>query len=232
MTLTKKLYELQLVEDDIASNEQAVERITAQMADNSLLDKAKAELEDGQKQLKELKEKQHSFEWEIDDLNTKLSNDKNALYGGSVRNPKELENLQHDVDNLRKRLDTLEEKALAVMEEAERVEIKVTDGQKELKRLEQEQAKLKQELTEEMKGLTASLGELRKKQQLMLDEIDKETQKLYCLLKELKKSAVVRLERGSCRGCGIAITSAWQQRARGGAMVKCSNCGRILFIGN
>ena len=50
MTLTKKLYELQLVEDDIASNEQAIERITAQMADNSLLDKTRAEQEDGQKQ--------------------------------------------------------------------------------------------------------------------------------------------------------------------------------------
>jgi len=232
MTPVKKLYELQLVEDDIDSSEQAVKRIDFQLKDNSLLDQAEAELQDRQKRLKELKEKQHSFEWEIDDFNGKLSKDKNALYGGSVRNPKELANLQHDVDSLRKRLDTIEEKALAVMEDTEQVEIEVAEGKKSLKRLEEEQTKLKKELEKEKKELVTSLNELENKRKLILDGIDKETYKLYCLLREQKKTAVARLERGACRGCGIAITSAWQQRARSGDLVKCSNCGRILYTGN
>jgi predicted nucleic acid-binding Zn-ribbon protein len=118
------------------------------------------------------------------------------------------------------------------MEEAEQVEIKVVESQKELKQTEQEQARSKQELTKEMEEISASLDELKKKRQLMMGGIDKNTLRLYCLLKDQKQTAVVRLERGSCRGCGIAVTSAWQQRARGGEMVKCSNCGRILYIGN
>ena len=58
MTLARQLFELQLLETDIALKEQAVERITARLSDNSLLDKARAGLENEQKRLKELKEKQ------------------------------------------------------------------------------------------------------------------------------------------------------------------------------
>jgi len=232
MTLAKKLFELQLLETDIASKEQAVEDITARLEDDSLLKRAKTELESEQKYLKELKERQHSLEREIEDLNEKLSSDKNALYGGSIKNPKELENLQHDVENLKKRLDALEDKALVVMEEAEKVEMAVADSQQKLKRLEEEQINLKQELNKERDEITVSLNELKKKRELVLGDIDQETYKLYCLLKEQKKTAVARLERGACRSCGIAITSAWQQRARSGELVKCTSCGRILYIGN
>jgi hypothetical protein len=196
------------------------------------LNKLQAELENEQKRLKEIREKQHSLEWEIDDLGVKLGSDEKALYGGNVRNPKELANLQHDVENLKKRLDALEEKALAVMEEVEQVEIRVASGQKELRRLEEEQAKLKQELTNEKKELAGSLGGLKKKREFLLDGIDEETIKFYYLLKEQKRTAVARLERGACRGCGIAVSSAWQQRARSGELVKCTSCGRILYIGN
>jgi len=63
-----------------------------------------------------------------------------------------------------------------------------------------------------------------------VDEIDPAAVSAYREIKKQRGRAVARLERGTCRACGITLSTAQLQQARANQMFRCSNCGRILFL--
>ena len=67
----------------------------------------------------------------------------------------------------------------------------------------------------------------RKKQILALENaLKKKNHKL----KKQKGTAVAKVEQGVCCGCRISLPSTELQRARSDSLVRCSSCGRILFL--
>ena len=95
MSIAKQLYQLQEIEMEIESEEQALERIVRQLGDSQAMAGAQSKLTLEQQRLEELRQQQHSAEWEIADITGKLATAKEELYSGKVKNPKELTNLQH-----------------------------------------------------------------------------------------------------------------------------------------
>ncbi|GAJ06099.1 unnamed protein product, partial [marine sediment metagenome] len=94
MVVAKQLYQLQEVELEIESNEQALAQIASQLGESRAVVRAQTELKLKQQHLEELRRQQHSAEWEIDDLVSKLTTAEEKLYSGRIKDPKELTNLQ------------------------------------------------------------------------------------------------------------------------------------------
>lgn len=230
MSIAKQLYQLQEIEIEIESEEQALERIVRQLGDSQAMAEVQSKLTLEQQRLEELGQQQHSAEWEIADITGKLATAKEALYSGKVKNPKELSNLQHEVDGLSVRRDQLEDKALGIMEEVELATTNVAAASREFKTVEAEWHREQQKLSTEMGQLKNGLSDLEHKRQLLSAEIDPQAVEFYYRLKEQKGQAVARMEQGRCRGCRISLPMAEVQRARSGNLVQCSSCGRILFL--
>lgn len=230
MSIAKQLYQLQEIEIEIESEEQALERIVRQLGDSQAMAEVQSKLTLEQQRLEELGQQQHSAEWEIADITGKLATAKEALYSGKVKNPKELSNLQHEVDGLSVRRDQLEDKALGIMEEVELATTNVAAASREFKTVEAEWHREQQKLSTEMRQLKNGLSDLEHKRQLLSAEIDPQAVEFYYRLKEQKGQAVARMEQGRCRGCRISLPMAEVQRARSGNLVQCGSCGRILFL--
>ncbi len=62
--------------------------------------------------------RQRDLEWEVDEVRSKASEMEAKLYGGAVRNPKELADLDADVRSLKAQAAKREDVLLALMEEA------------------------------------------------------------------------------------------------------------------
>ncbi|GAI30582.1 unnamed protein product [marine sediment metagenome] len=73
MSVAKQLYQLQEVELELESNEQAVSQIANQLGKNQAVVRAQNELTLEHQRLEELTRQQHSAEWEIEDLVNKLA---------------------------------------------------------------------------------------------------------------------------------------------------------------
>jgi len=230
MSVAKQLYQLQEVDLELESSEQAVSQIASQLGESQAVVKAQAELASEQQRLDELRRQQHSAEWELDDLASKLTTAEEKLYSGQIGNPKELANLQHEVNTLKARRNQLEAKAIEIMDKVELATASVTEKSSELKRLEAEWHSQQQQLSAEMEHLKTILSDLKQKRELLLAGIDPEGVEFYYGLKKQKGAAVAKVEQGICRGCGISLTTATLQRARSDSLVQCSNCGRILFL--
>jgi predicted nucleic acid-binding Zn-ribbon protein len=230
MSVAKQLYQLQEVDLELEANEQALRQIASQLGESQTVVKARTKLASENRRLEELKRQQQSSEWEIDDLVNKLAPAQEKLYGGSIKNPKELTNLQHEVEGFKAKREQLEDKALEVMDQIELTDSSVATISNELKSLEAEWQSQQQQLSNNMEELKSIQSDLKHKREALSTSIDSETIESYDKLKKHKGTAVARVEQGICRGCRISLSTAELQQARGGSLVQCSNCGRILFL--
>ena len=230
MNVVKQLYQLQEVDLELESNEQALNQSVSQLGESQAVIMARVKLELEQQRLEELKREQHSAEWEIDDLINKLTTAEKKLYGGSIKNPKELTNLQHEIDGLKAKRNQLENKALELMDQVELTEASVASLSSQLKRLEDEWHHQQQQLSSRIEQFKTILSDLEHKRQLLLAKIDPRAVEFYHELKKQKSPAVAKVEQGICLGCRISLAITELQQARSGNLVQCSSCGRILFL--
>ena len=230
MNVTKQLYQLQEVDRELETNEQALKQKTSQLGESREVIRVQTELSSQRQHLEELKRQQHSAEWEIDDLTNKITALEQKLYDGSIRNSKELTNLQHEVDGLKARRDQLEDEALGIMDQVELAEAGVANMSSELKGLEVEWHHQQQHLSTDIEQLKTTLADLEHKRRLMLTKIDLRIVNFYEELKRQKGTAVAKVDQGMCRGCQILLPAIKLQQARSGSLAQCSSCGRILFL--
>jgi len=230
MGVARQLYQLQDIDLEIESNERALSQIASQLGESEAVLKTQNQLQLEQQHLEELRRKQRSAEWEIDDVSTKLTAAEKKLFSGDIKNPKELTNLQHEVETLKARRDQREEKALEIMDQVELSETSVARISSELETLKADWQRQQQQLSNDLERFKAILSDLSHKRQLLTNEIDPRAIEFYQELRREKGTAVARVEQGICRGCRISLPIAELQRARSGTLMQCSSCGRILFL--
>ncbi len=230
MSVVKQLYQLQEVDLELESNEQALKQIASQLGESEAVVETRSKLASERQRLKELTQQQHSTEGEIEGIINKLTSVGEELYSGRIRNPKELSNLQHEIDGLKTNRSQLEDKTLEIMDQVESATKSVTTIDSELKVLEAEWQSQQQQLSTDLEQLKTVLSNLQNKRQLRATDIDSQVVEVYSKLKKQKGTAVAKVEQGICHGCRISLPVNELQQIRSGSLVRCSSCGRILFL--
>jgi len=230
MNVAKRLYELQEVDLAFEAQELALKELISQLGESQAVLSARSQLTSEEQRLEELGHEQHSLEWEIDDITTKVTKAEEELYSGRVGNPKELANLQHEIEVLKAKRSELEDRAIEVMEQGEGAKARTDTLKSELKKLEAEWQAQQKELAADKEQLEAEIVNLKQKRDQVSFQVDPGVLDFYVGLKKQKGTAVARVEQGVCRGCRISLSNAEMQRARGGDLIQCSSCGRLLFL--
>jgi hypothetical protein len=206
--------------DRLLSGSQAVQ--AARQAD----EKARADLHRGQAAVKDA---EHS----VAGQRAKLETAERSLYGGSVRNPKELQELQADVESLKRHLAVLEDRLLEVMVALEELE---TAGRNTGEALASAEAAQRTEHA----SLAGERDQLRTRKEALLGEreaalagVAERDLALYTRLREsMGGNALARLRDDSCSACGVGLSAAECQTVRNSPEpVRCHQCGRILYAG-
>lgn len=163
----------------------------------------------------------------------KIEQSEASLYGGSVRNPKELQDLQNEIASLKKHLAVLEDNQLESMVKCEEAEI-------HSKQLDQVLSEAQANAIERNASLNAEHDQLSKHRDTLLLEknavsaqLQPESIATYNKLRQQKKGVVVAIvDEDACSVCGSEISPADRQAARSPIkIVFCSFCGRIIYSG-
>jgi predicted nucleic acid-binding Zn-ribbon protein len=170
-------------------------------------------------------------EWEIEDLRTSIAQVNEKLYGGATKNPKELVSLEKEVEIFKAKLREKEDKLLDLMAETETIQDKIKLDGERLKKLEVEWKQEQKALAQKQTKVENRLSDLSRKRQAVASEIIPQTLELYKVIRLRKGQAVVKVEQGRCHGCHLTLSVNECQRARAGALIQCSSCGRILYLG-
>jgi len=230
MAITRQLYELQELDNDIENTRQTLDVKTRQLGNREALEQAGAVLAAEQKNLEDLKRRRREDEAEVADATAKINEVNKQLYSGRVTNPKELTNLQSDVNMLNNQKDGLETKSLEVMEQLEETEQKAAALTVDYQKMEASWAIAQEQLKKDTELLKKTLAALQETRREAVSKIDPATLSLYERIRKLKKQAVARVERGICQACRLTLSASLQQKARAGQPVQCGTCGRILYV--
>jgi predicted nucleic acid-binding Zn-ribbon protein len=230
MSIAKDLYRLQEVDLALEANNQAQKRASGLIGESQIVLKARIKLAEEEKNLETLTAQQKSTEWEIEDLTTKIKDTEKKLYGGKIFNSKELSSLQQETDELKKRRSTLEDKSLGLMDQLEQTRKAINGSKEELSKMEIQWQSQQKQFVVELLQLKASQTVLESNRQQITVLLDADTLFTYQELRKRKGVAVAKVEQGICQGCHITLPNTDLQRAKGGGVVRCSSCGRIIFL--
>src|SRR4030042_436472 len=93
-----------------------------QLGETGELTAARAAVDEHREALRALREGQRDIEWQVDDARSHVTAVEKKLYGGTVRNPKELEGLNDDANMLKGQLRRREDELLNHMVKVEEQE--------------------------------------------------------------------------------------------------------------
>ena len=232
MTSIAELYALQETDLALEAARTALADVESRFGESEELIAARANVAERQDEVRAAEKCFKDAEYEADEMAHKIEPIEKKLYAGSVQNPKELEDLQHEIDSLKRRRSQLDDEALAAMEALEEAQQALRGAQLELEELERSLGAEQVELHDRKQELDRELAELEALRVEQAPEVDQALMPLYeRLVASRQGRAVAKVVGGACQGCRISLPTNLVQRARtGNDVVQCSSCERILYV--
>lgn len=180
----------------------------------------------------DLAEEQRKADADVEQVRARRDRDQRRIDEGLVGNPKDLERMQHELVALERRIDTLEETELEVMERQE-------DAQRERDQLEGQLAALDEELQrltasrdEKASRIRADAAEVGSQRETVVAELPDDLLALYEKLRANKGGVgAAELRARQCGGCRLTLDHAELAAIKTTPeeeVVRCEECQRIL----
>lgn len=163
----------------------------------------------------------------------KIKQEEAKLYGGSVANSRELEQLQLKVLEYNNSKSQLEEDSYQLLEEEEKLINLKKRVEKAQQSFNQQLAIIEAEIKQKIFELNLELSELSSELEELIPKVSEEW------LGRLKKIAdshngigIAQIKSGCCGACHVSLSEFLLQKAKRGEdqMLLCENCGRIIFF--
>jgi predicted nucleic acid-binding Zn-ribbon protein len=165
-------------------------------------------------------------------LRAKIEETEKKLYGGTIQVPKELQDLQREAEALARHLQTLEDDLLQAMMDTEDAEGGLRLAKARSEEAEREQDERAAIWERELQAVDAQLDRLRGEIEAASGDVLEADLTLYNDLRRHLGRPVARLQDDVCGACGVALPASMPQAVRkGGDIVRCPQCGRILYAG-
>lgn len=231
MIQASELYRLQEIDLSVQQHFKRLEEIAAQLVDNKALTEAQQKVAHDQHALTPLQIKTRKLEQEIQTNTAKLGETDETLYSGRVRNPKELQDMQHEIQSLKKRNQELEDVLLETMMAVDAADSALKESSTQLEIIRAQFELTNKSLIDEQKRLKSEGSALLKSREQLLPIMDASTLKIYNNLRPRKNNqSVAVLINQSCSVCRVQQDLHVIQAVRkGDSLTYCSSCGRILI---
>jgi len=225
------LSSLQDIDLALDAQRKVIDRARAELDDQTEVVEARRVLEEAQERLRDLAGLQREREFEVDDIRAKVGPLEAKLYGGTIKSPKELAELDHQVNTFKEMLAERESALLEQITATEGVAGTAETLQGALDRLLADRKADTQRLGREIAESDAIIKDLEAKRATAAALIDAAVLHVYSQIRPRTGGrAVARVERGMCGGCRISLPMNVVNRARGGwQLVQCTSCQRILL---
>lgn len=182
--------------------------------------------------LNELVHDQTRLEGEIEQIDTRNEHERKRLYSGEVQNPRELSNIQAELDALSRRKAHLEDQELEVMERREELDKEVGELRTSMTALDARIADATTRRDTATLEIDKELSSLSSERAGIVPGLEREVLDLYEDLRaKYRGVAVGALDDGTCRACGLPLSPvALDQFKRSDEpFVRCENCRRLLI---
>ncbi len=233
MNISFNLYQLQKIDSKIAERIQRLATIEKEIEGNPELRKARLAVAEALNLLDHSIQQLDEINHRVETKKIKIDQSESALYNGTEKNPKVLQDLQKEIAFLKNNLLELNDELLEKMILRENSEIEFNKVKEILHIEETKFNSIKALLTSEKDNIEISINRLTVERKANTEQISLVYIKEYELLIENKKGiAVATLQDNSCSACGTTFTPSQCQASHSQAEIfHCPTCHRIVYGG-
>jgi uncharacterized protein len=206
-----------------------------EMAEISTLEAERTQLTDQVRDARivvdDLTVEQAKADREVEQVKTRRERDRTRMDSGQITNPKDLERMQHELVSLERRISTLEDAELEVMEKLEEAQqlldglgIRAEDIDARLGELVAARDEKRVEIDRSLEEVSAARGPAT-------EGIPEDLMALYERLREQKGIGAALLRSRQCGGCNMTLDASELSRIRSAPadeVIRCEECQRIL----
>jgi len=180
----------------------------------------------------DLKREQSKAEADVEQVRSRIARDQSRLDAGQVSSPKELENLQSEIESLHRRQGDLEDVELEVMERREAVQARLAAAGEERKAAGADITSVTARRDEILAQLAEQAAKASDRRAAVAAEEPAELIDLYEKLRAQHGGVgAAALRRGQCQGCHLSMNTVDLNAIRAAApdeVLRCEECRRIL----
>jgi uncharacterized protein len=180
----------------------------------------------------DLQREQAKADADVEQVRTRISRDRTRLDAGQVSSPRELENLQSEIESLLRRQSDLEDVELDVMERREAVQARLTAARAERTETEGKVSEVTARRDAALAELAEQSGKAADRRAVVVAEEPADLMDLYERLRAQHGGVGAAALRGrQCQGCHLSLNTVDLNAIRAAApdeVVRCEECRRIL----
>jgi predicted nucleic acid-binding Zn-ribbon protein len=228
----RTLYELQQTDHQLAADRQRLVEVERALADESRVEAAQAEVSRLEAELRQTQIRQRELEVSVAAAEQEIKRLSDLLYGGRVRNVRELQSIQHELEYQQQRKSEYEDGVLEAMERIEQLTADLDQARMVLEQARRQRELERAALTAERDRLVQELTVLEQRRSALAGSLEPAVLATYERLKgRTGGTPVAEVVQGRCSGCRLVLPAMDVQRARRGQeLVHCQSCGRVLYI--
>lgn len=171
-------------------------------------------------------------EADVAQVRERITRDQALLDAGSVASARQLEDLQHEIGNLARRVSALEDAELEVMEKLEDAQARAVAASAAVAELADATLVAERARDAAFADIDAEVARVNGERARVAPEIPADLLKLYDRIRgDSGGIGAAPLHRGRCQGCQLTLTPADLGRIRAepaDEVVRCEECRRIL----
>ena len=171
-------------------------------------------------------------ESDVDQVRMRLEKDSQLLNSGSISDSKQLTELEHEVDSLKRRQNLLEDEEISILQQLEDAQMNLDSIRIELARVTQELQKADEIATIRVADIEVEREKIASERIAESKSVPEELLKLYEKVRTDNRGiGASRFSTGQCEGCRIQFSNADLNKfknAADGELLRCEECRAIL----
>jgi predicted nucleic acid-binding Zn-ribbon protein len=187
---------------------------------------------DAQMAVDDLTVEQAKVDSDVEQVKARRTRDRDRMDKGLIANPKDLQRMQGELESLERRINTLEDEELEVMERLEEAQSRLDSLAARIGAIDARLEVLAASRDQKTAELDASLRELEDEREPAVSKLPTDLVALYDRLRAQKGGVgAAELRARQCGGCRLSIDSAELaviRAAQPDEVVRCEECQRIL----
>lgn len=229
-----KMYELQKVDLTWEKVRRRLGQIKLLLVESAELQAQRQQVAASEAEMHEWHAQQTNAELESESLASRIVSTEQRLMGGEVRNLKELEALQANLEALQRQRSLVEGQGVEALLKVEELTARLAQEQSVLQQLQTKWSAGQQVLIDEETKMKRAYMQLKKQREASAASLSEDFLKRYEHLRQRKGGvAVAPIQQSMCGACHVQVPTGVASTARNpeANLAICPSCGRILFAG-
>lgn len=190
------------------------------------------ELRDARMVVDDLTAEQEKVDADVEVVKARRTRDRERMDQGLISNPKDLERMTHELESLERRISSLEDDEIEVMERLEEAQGALDSLQAQLTAADERLAVLAQARDAKAAEIDIQLAAVAEERAPLADRLPADLMALYLKLRESKGGVgAAPLRARECGGCRLTLDHAELaviKAAPSDEVIRCEECQRIL----